>query len=101
MARWRPAGRSSGRPEPGRLHSSSSITRLWLAHSSSIFFRNENPMQSTRLASNLVATCLAETARLLDGFEAAPTCSGLFDVGAGAEIVALGEAVPGIEGLRS
>jgi hypothetical protein len=58
-------------------------------------------MHSTRLASNLVATCQAETARLLDGFEAAPTCSGLFDVGAVAEIVALGDAVPGIEGLRS
>ena len=57
-------------------------------------------MHSTRLASNLVATCQAETARLLDGFEAAPTCSGLFDVGAVAEIVALGDAVPGIEGLR-
>src|ERR1700683_2128733 len=101
MARWRPPRRSSGRPEPGRLHLSSSITRLWLAHSSSIFFRNENPMHSTRLASNLVATCHTETARLLDSFAAAPTCSGLFDVGAVAEMVALGDAVPGIEGLRS
>ncbi len=57
-------------------------------------------MQSIDLSSDLLATCQVETTRLLDGFEAAPSRSGLFDVGAVAEIVALGGVVPGIERIR-
>ena len=38
--------------------------------------------------------------RLLDGFDAAPTCSGLAQVGAVAEMVVLGDTVPGSEALR-
>jgi hypothetical protein len=58
-------------------------------------------MHATDLVSDLFATCEAEISRLLDGFEAAPTCTGLFDVGAVAEMVVLGYAVPGIEPLRN
>jgi len=38
--------------------------------------------------------------RLLDAFETAPSRSGLFDVGAVAEMVALGDVVPGIDRVR-
>ena len=54
-------------------------------------------MHSTDLVTELFATCEAETERLLASFEAAPSCSGLFDVGAVAEILALGDVVPGAE----
>jgi hypothetical protein len=57
-------------------------------------------MHSTEFVSDLFATCRAETARLMDGFGEAPTRSGLFDVGAVAEMVVLGDAVPGSERLR-
>jgi len=57
-------------------------------------------MQSTELISQLFSTCFAESLRLLEGFEAAPTSASLFDVGAVAEMVVLGEAIPGSELLQ-
>jgi hypothetical protein len=57
-------------------------------------------MQSTELVPDLLWTCRAETAGLVADFEAAPTCSGLFDIGAVAELLVLGDSIPEAEPLR-
>ena len=57
-------------------------------------------MNLTEYRSDLVVTCQAELGRLLSGFEAAPSSSGLFDIGAVAEIAVLGDGVPEIEPIR-
>lgn len=57
-------------------------------------------MQSTELIRPLLATCRKETARLLAEFEEAPSRSGLFDVGAVAEVVVLGNDIPQVAEVR-
>ncbi len=51
-------------------------------------------MQLTELVPDLLSTCHAETAALADDFQVVPTSSGLFDVGAVAELVVLGDVAP-------
>lgn len=56
-------------------------------------------MSAPAVARDLLETCQAETAGLLADFDLAPTPAGLMDVGAVAEIVVLGDTVPGSDGL--
>src|SRR5690242_13657493 len=83
-----------------RLRSGSFITPRWSARSYSLYSPRQKPMRSTEIVSELLATCQMEFAKLLDAFESAPTRSGLFDIGAVAEVAVLGDGIPEAQGLR-
>ena len=57
-------------------------------------------MEITDRATELLATCEAEFAHLLADFDAAPTCTGMFDIATVAEVLVLGNGVPQTQALR-
>jgi hypothetical protein len=57
-------------------------------------------MEITDLASELLSTCADEFAHLLADFDAAPSCSGMFDIATVGEILVLGNGVPETQALH-